>query len=261
MRNYKYNVNINQYAVVEHGLDLDIIDMFIFDFMAGMFQLPQRVSITADDGTEYVCISNEFILQQLPMLKVNKRNLTRRINKLVRAELLIRHVKHNNKTYYCTGKKFNLTTASTKTTPSVDNDALHSQQRLTPQSLATDNNIITYNDTTDNDTTNNISGRKAKRSAFVPPTQQEVEQYVSEQGLMVDAGKFVDFYEARGWQLGKTKMKDWKAAARNWNRNNTQNTNNNGTTRNYFGPSDGRPTREERRQQNENLFRRYIYGD
>ena len=35
---------------------------------------------------------------------------------------------------------------------------------------------------------------------------------------MVDAERFIDFYESKGWFVGKNKMKDWKAAVRNWAR-------------------------------------------
>jgi len=32
----------------------------------------------------------------------------------------------------------------------------------------------------------------------------------------IQASSFVDFYESKGWMVGKTKMKDWKASVRNW---------------------------------------------
>lgn len=53
-------------------------------------------------------------------------------------------------------------------------------------------------------------------SRFVPPTIREVEDYAFEKGLNIDARRFVDFYESKGWMVGRSKMKDWKAAARNW---------------------------------------------
>ena len=34
----------------------------------------------------------------------------------------------------------------------------------------------------------------------------------------VDANYFVDFYISKNWYVGKNKMKDWKAAVRNWQR-------------------------------------------
>ena len=62
--------------------------------------------------------------------------------------------------------------------------------------------------------------RKPKR--FVPPTLEEVQAYCTERGNLVDAQSFVDFYESKGWYVGKNKMKDWKAAVRTWERRNAQ---------------------------------------
>ena len=53
---------------------------------------------------------------------------------------------------------------------------------------------------------------------FVPPTVEEVRAYCNERGSGVDAERFVDFYASKGWVVGKTKMRDWKAAVRGWDR-------------------------------------------
>lgn len=50
---------------------------------------------------------------------------------------------------------------------------------------------------------------------FVPPTLAEVQSYVAERQSPVDPQGFIDFYESKGWMVGKTPMKDWKAACRN----------------------------------------------
>ena len=55
---------------------------------------------------------------------------------------------------------------------------------------------------------------------FKPPTVAEVAEYCKERGNGVDANRFIDFYESKGWMVGKNKMKCWKAAVRNWERNN-----------------------------------------
>lgn len=68
---------------------------------------------------------------------------------------------------------------------------------------------------TDPDTDNNIKGEK-KRTRFVPPTVDDVKAYVREKGTTLDAERFVDFYSSKGWYVGKNKMKDWRAAVRNW---------------------------------------------
>jgi len=60
---------------------------------------------------------------------------------------------------------------------------------------------------------------KAKSKRFVPPTLEEVQEYSRERGNYVDAQRFIDFYESKGWMVGKNKMKDWKACVRNWERN------------------------------------------
>lgn len=57
-----------------------------------------------------------------------------------------------------------------------------------------------------------------KSSRFTPPTLAELEIYCSERKNGVDPQKFLDFYESKGWLIGKNKMKDWKAAVRTWER-------------------------------------------
>lgn len=51
---------------------------------------------------------------------------------------------------------------------------------------------------------------------FTPPTIQEVQVYCMSRHNNVDPEKFIDFYSAKGWMIGKNKMKDWKAAVRTW---------------------------------------------
>ena len=63
-----------------------------------------------------------------------------------------------------------------------------------------------------------VEGNKADkppRTRFVPPTVEEVAEYVKKRGSRVDPQGFIDFYASKGWMVGKTPMKDWKAACRN----------------------------------------------
>lgn len=57
-----------------------------------------------------------------------------------------------------------------------------------------------------------------KTTKFIPPSVEEVADYCFERGNTVNPETFVDFYSAKGWMLGKNKMKDWKAAVRTWER-------------------------------------------
>ena len=62
------------------------------------------------------------------------------------------------------------------------------------------------------------SGEK-KRRAFRKPTPAEVTSYAGGIGYDLDGGEFCDYYESKGWLIGKSAMKDWQAAVRTWQRN------------------------------------------
>jgi predicted phage replisome organizer len=56
-----------------------------------------------------------------------------------------------------------------------------------------------------------------KRKRFTAPTVEEVSAYALEKGYEgFSAERFVDYYASKGWVVGKSPMKDWKAAVRNW---------------------------------------------
>lgn len=57
---------------------------------------------------------------------------------------------------------------------------------------------------------------KNGRKSFIPPTISDVEEYCRERGNAVDAERFIDYYTANGWKVGRNPMKDWKAAVRTW---------------------------------------------
>ena len=67
-------------------------------------------------------------------------------------------------------------------------------------------------------------GENTRVTRFTPPTVEEVKTYCRERKNSVDAERFVDYYSANGWIVGKTKMKDWKAAVRTWERRDSRGT-------------------------------------
>ena len=62
------------------------------------------------------------------------------------------------------------------------------------------------------------ANKSRTRKKFEIPTVEDVESYCRERGNHVDAKAFCDYYESNGWIVGKTAMKDWKAAVRRWER-------------------------------------------
>ncbi len=75
-----------------------------------------------------------------------------------------------------------------------------------------------------------ISLKKISRATtkFVPPTVEQVAEYCASRNNGIDAESFVAFYEAKGWQIGKNPMRNWRAAIVTWEkRNSTQQHNTN----------------------------------
>lgn len=144
-------------------------------------------------------------------------------------------------------KLIRLTTALMRATIDRDNDrydetskkrreavtkrwqAYKSMVMNTKHTNRTDNDNDNVNDNVnDNEPTTKVAGDRNKEKTskevqkkdtdrrFVRPTKEQVEAYCNERGNGVDAGNFVDFYESKGWKVGSSPMKDWKAAVRTW---------------------------------------------
>ena len=83
----------------------------------------------------------------------------------------------------------------------------------------------------DSDASTKASTREEKRrednkgGKFIPPTVQEVSEYCKERKNGIDPQSFIDHYESNGWYRGKTKIKDWKACVRTWEKNSGDKTN------------------------------------
>lgn len=61
---------------------------------------------------------------------------------------------------------------------------------------------------------------------FHPPSVEEVRAYCESKGYRISPERFMDYYTANGWRLGKSEMKDWKAVVRNWERQEAKQTEN-----------------------------------
>ena len=81
-------------------------------------------------------------------------------------------------------------------------------------------NEVTNEQPTSNQRVTTNKNVKNDKKVFIPPTFKEVSDYCLSRKNNVDAQRFVDFYTSKGWLVGKNKMKDWKAAVRNWERDN-----------------------------------------
>ena len=63
-----------------------------------------------------------------------------------------------------------------------------------------------------------VNKEKEPPRRFTPPTVEDVKAYCTARNNGVDAQRFVDYYTANGWRVGKNPMKDWQATVRTWER-------------------------------------------
>jgi uncharacterized protein YdaU (DUF1376 family) len=61
---------------------------------------------------------------------------------------------------------------------------------------------------------------KKEKISQIPPPIEDVIAYCKERNNGVDPQKWFDAYQAKGWMIGKSKMVDWKAAVRTWEKPN-----------------------------------------
>ena len=73
-----------------------------------------------------------------------------------------------------------------------------------------------FTDNTNTNITNTNLTDSNKKARFKKPTLDEVKNYCILRKNNIDAEAYMDFYESKGWQIGKEIMKDWKAAVRTW---------------------------------------------
>lgn len=112
----------------------------------------------------------------------------------------------------------NVSEVSTKSSEVSTNDLGGYQQKVKGNNKIINNNINNINKYMDTS--------KSTSKRFIKPTIEEIKEYCAQNDLRIDCERFYDYYESNDWHVGKNKMKDWKATARNWNRNNHSNSNN-----------------------------------
>jgi hypothetical protein len=70
---------------------------------------------------------------------------------------------------------------------------------------------------------NKVNEKKVKEKKInimtIPPSVEELTKYIDENRYPIMPAAFIDYYETRGWMVGKNKMKNWKAAVRTWMHN------------------------------------------
>jgi hypothetical protein len=140
-------------------------------------------------------------------LGISRPTVTSLLKKLVSKKL----IKATKESHYVASKE--TLPPSKEPLPASKETLLPSKETLLVASKETLPNIYNAN----NNTNNNYNNSNLKdTSRFAPPTPKEVSDYCKHRGNEVDVDKFFNFYEAKGWMIGKNKMKNWQAAVRTW---------------------------------------------
>ena len=106
-----------------------------------------------------------------------------------------------------------------------DNNHIRRVNKYKPHSKQIECRVITLvnvpskeklSDNTNINITNTNLTDSNKKALFKKPTLDEVKNYCILRKNNIEAESFIDFYESKGWQIGKNKMKNWKACVRTW---------------------------------------------
>lgn len=231
---YKNNININQRAAIELGLNVDIIDLAIFDYIRSFVLSGKCMHVQTDDGLFY-WVSHKNIQEAMPLLGIRTpRGIINRIKNLIDAGLILRYARCDEfgKTLYAFGP--NYTKMEFFETPPENLFRGEKNDSGVGKSVQ-DNNIVLSNDSTSIDNNNictiennpstipPIVPQPAKR--FTPPTLDEVTAYCESRHNDVNPQRFIAYYESNGWKVGRNPMKDWRAAVRTWEAKEVKRTN------------------------------------
>ena len=131
----------------------------------------------------------------------------------------------------------NRTATGTKTTPTIET---RTDTERTPNGHRTENiteeekpngdradsvsvNVSVNDSVKVSDSINVAEAKPAEparaRKRFVKPELEEIREFCFEKNINIDVDRFFNYYESKGWKVGVSPMKDWKAAVRNWAKN------------------------------------------
>jgi hypothetical protein len=114
---------------------------------------------------------------------------------------------YNQRKCLRTLKSHNIIETKRKGIPAKQYFKINEQQVLQILNNLTVKNYTTINKNKEITITNKL---------FKKPSVNDVELYCIERGNKIDAIAFVNFYESKGWMIGKSPMKDWRASVRTW---------------------------------------------
>lgn len=228
----KYTIlGFQQEKLIESKLSIE--DAFILRTIKDLYSSATMEFITIDND-RLMWVNYSYLLEQIPIVG-SKRNLMRRIESYSNNFLIVRMLKkqrngvRGNFSYIAPTEKldrlqdFDLMTKSHKGYDKIAQGLGHNGIRVMTKSHNKDTSI--------SDTSISDTKYICKTLRFTPPTILEIEEYCKDKSYStIDPERFFNFYESKGWLVGKAKMKNWHAALSNWNKGGS-----NGTYQKFTG--------------------------
>lgn len=146
-------------------------------------------------------------------LQISAESVAKYFKELLDAGWITREREIDTKGQYCGGYDY---TIYSQPKNSLLEKNPNQEKSLIRKVSGNNNNTNPINNINTTNNTNIILGEQKK---FVKPSIEEIETYCKANGYQIDAKQFYYFYEAKGWMIGKNKMKSWKAAIITWVRN------------------------------------------
>lgn len=171
-------------------------------------ELPLLLLISSLCAKNGICYgSNSYFAEKFNM---DEKTVSRKIKKLEKLNYIqISYIKRGFEIQKREIRVTNLSLEGQKNHPSGD-------KNVTPSSDKNVTDNITSINSTSIDNNNYVIVIGQKQKKFVKPSLKEISDYCKERNNDVNPERFLNYYEANGWKVGRNNMKDWKAAIRTW---------------------------------------------
>lgn len=234
----QYSIKIDQLAVMNAGLDVDVVDMTIFDFIQHYAHSDKCMKLQTENGT-YYWVSHTIIIQQLPILGISTgAGIVKRINKLIDAGLLERHPNCDmmRKTFYKFGPNYyriNFTTDNESLQPTTNVGGSPNESfRTSPNEsfrnhYIREHSTIEHSDAADgglfpSESTTPVIVKQSRRKPkclFEDTEFADFEKFKAQftESDFADIDLFYYYNRIKNWSGANAKKKaDWILTAKNW---------------------------------------------
>ncbi|MDD3807374.1 MAG: hypothetical protein PHE86_04985 [Candidatus Marinimicrobia bacterium] len=247
----KYGIYINQVGVTDNGLvdKTDMVDWAIIDYLYHWY-FAENSKVIIQKNVRYVWVNYNHLMKEMPMLRIKDKDaISARFKKLKKLGLIETWQAKDNTLYFSiTSKCSNIIGFRQEAIPESKKDNLSDSNGTGypieigqgypiqigqgyPIEIGQHNQYINnqnINNHSSMHTHKKLDNQKKKTNSTKTkeeiPSLEQVKEYCKERKNNVDPEKWFDFYQAKGWMIGRNKMKDWRAAVRTWERMEQQST-------------------------------------